>query len=347
MTDYAAIVLFDFQSLYPTLMISCNLHADECSCCQPSERWSGGGFFKTHGSYCTKQLCPVDATLKQWFTQRLVAKANKDKQRDYGLKILLNTAYGATGSSKFISIHSLNGARDTTGLGRQCVQYAIKEFEFHGFSALYTDTDSVYVGVPAGTSDAVNHAKHLAMQISEDLRERFPFPFDGFELKFEAEIDYLQFFKNKEKTQLMQKNYLYLTREGKVVVKNLHVMQKSCSALTLTFWDSCVVHKIKTEKTCKFTRGYIQHYVDCMIDIDIAILAKRFNSKTLDLYKGDKSLQAQITSMYGDGEHLLIKNHVVGAGKGVKYCTLEEVKLLERKDLDLSSIWSELEAFVE
>ena len=53
-----------------------------------------------------------------------------------------------------------------------------------------------------------------------------------------------------------------------------------------------------------------------------------------------------INKKYGEGEILLVKNYICGAGKSVKYCSLEEAKKLDIRHLDLTGIYKELAPFI-
>jgi hypothetical protein len=54
-----------------------------------------------------------------------------------------------------------------------------------------------------------------------------------------------------------------------------------------------------------------------------------------------------IREKYGEGELMLIKNYKIGAGKGIKYCSLEEAKGLEISDLNLEDVYKELAPFIK
>jgi len=94
----------------------------------------------------------------------------------------------------------------------------------------------------------------------------------------------------------------------------------------------------------------LKEYIDGLITENIKsnklIIAKRFNIKDTE-YKSKTSIYSLIKDMYGSGEIMMIKNNKIGAGKGVKYCSLKEADQLEIKDLDLDDIYKEMSPFIK
>lgn len=357
------IVCFDFQSLYPTIQIGINAYSENCSCCTEEEKWKGGGFFQTHGAYCSKQRGQIELFLLARLRERIALKAelkqakkagDKEKvkaleARIYAIKIIINTAYGASGSPKFKSIYSLNTASDTTWVGQQCIKYAIKRFTDFGLTPLYTDTDSVYVHVPTDRFD-IAYAKGCAQAITQELSRQFNLPIDEFLMDFEKEIQYIQFFHDSSDGHLLKKHYLYLTAEGEVTVKGLRIIKRDCSRLAKLIFNDFVIPRIKEKRQCKFTLEEIDKAIESYgvnTSEGRRLLAVRFNTKDLKEYKGVSSIQAQISMRYGEGEHWLVKNTEVGAGKGVKYCTVEEAETLPLSSLSFDRIHRELLPFTE
>jgi hypothetical protein len=76
------------------------------------------------------------------------------------------------------------------------------------------------------------------------------------------------------------------------------------------------------------------------------IIAKMFNIKDHEEYASKTSIYNLIKEKYGTGEVKLIKNYVLGAGKGVKYCSVEEAEQLNIDDLDLDDVYKELSPFI-
>ena len=190
-----------------------------------------------------------------------------------------------------------------------------------------------------------------------------------FELKLEHELKYAFFFKgknestveadigdvddviNKEKGFLM-KNYILVTTDNELIVKNLGVRKKSNSALSRKiFWDYLVPQIIEKGEV-KFSRVYMRNLIQELLEKDISLIVMRKEVGDYAQYakSSPNGIQAQITKKYGPGIHFLVPNNRgIGIGKGKSYCKLEEFK--ERKlgidSLDLDNVWKELEYFIK
>jgi len=187
----------------------------------------------------------------------------------------------------------------------------------------------------------------------------------NFELEVDYEIKYIFFFKggknvkedeildeddflNKPKN-LLKKNYVFVTKDNKVVIKNLGIRKKSISPLSKKiFWEH-LIFKIKEGKI-KFTKSFLKRLIIDLLEKDITLAQFRKQVDNISAYKTETSLQYQISKKYGPGTHFLIPNiKGLGIGKGKHFCTMEEFKEkgLTIDDIDLDNFWKELEYFLK
>jgi hypothetical protein len=364
------IYCLDFNSLYPSIMHQCNIYSPD------NEGWNGGKHFHSEGTYNDKELGKVEQLLRKWYEQRVCFKKMKDG-RQYSIKIIINTIYGVLGNVMFKKLYNNTSAGDVTRIGRQWVLLARKRFREAGYYNIYSDTDSCYILDKYNDKERMLKVKDA---IIEEIFESVPFPYrkrkigvingedvySGFDMGIDAEIEKIWFFQggNKEKDLeldeddiinkpkgFMKKNYIYLTKDGKVKVKNMRVRQKNTSPFTRkVFWEYMVASgKIKNEKTVKFPKSFYEDLIKKLLNEDISLASIRYPVNEPESYKKSSQLQAQIGLRYGGaGLYFLIPNFKVGVGKGKKYCTIEEYKEnnLTIDDVDLSNIWSELNHFV-
>lgn len=344
------VLCFDFASLYPMMYTHANLFSHHCSCCTPKERWDGGTDFQIKGSYCKKQQGTIEKLIKTLYLMRKEYKKKHD-EREQVVKIIINSLYGVSGSPIFASLYNLNTAQDCTALGRQCIQYAITEFEREGFIGLYTDTDSVYVEIPKGKTE--EECIKLAHDISHRLSNKFPFPWDEFNLKLEEKIKYIVWFlkpstkKKADAEEYKKKNYIYVTEDGRMTMKGLSIVKKDCSNLSKHIFKKYIKDAIINESKCKYTKDQITNWIYEELGKDRELAAKQFSVKTKDDYKNETSIQAMIYAKYGTGEFKMIKNKRFGVGKGVLYCSLEEAEKLNIQEFDISIFLKELAPFIK
>jgi hypothetical protein len=355
----------DFQSMYPHCMMQCNLYGrkkvGDLSEQEPPV-WNGNNIWKTNGIYYSDNLSPVGQVIQKWFKQRLEYKKVKDK-KEYALKILLNILYGIMDNPKYNKTFDSIAASDCTGISRQWIKYARKVFRDKGYLVIYTDTDSIYIQDPFNNKEQL---VNVTKEIVDYIKSTVPFPQDTFKMELEAEIKYIFFFKGEVKEEdnemdsddytnrlkgLLKKNYIYVTKDNKVVVKNLGVKKKSTSLLSREiFWKYMVPEIIKTGQ-CKFSRQWITNLIQELLEKNIKLATIRYSVGDFSEYKDSPgSIYAQISNKYGSGIFFLIPNlKNIGIGKGKSYCTLEEFKKhnLKIQDINLENVYSELEYFTK
>jgi DNA polymerase elongation subunit (family B) len=329
--------------------------------------WHGDELFKVNGYYCKKK----QGTIEKLLEKLLILKDKYTKEKDpraYGIKIILNTAYGICGNPSFKLLYDRIAASDCTWLGRQCIKYIRKRFKENGYTNLMSDTDSVAVLIP--DNKTMEETKQFAIQFCNEIKNHQIFPWDLFTLKLEDEIKYFFFFKgnqpeknenlneldedckiNKYK-QLLKKNYIYVNKEGKLTIKNLGIRKKSNSMLSRKIFEDYLKPQIIETGTVKFSKAYLNNLIIKLLQEDITLAAMRHDVGSYEEYKDSSptGLPAQIAQKYGSGIYMMIPNlKGVGVGKGKSYCAIQEFQELKLTidDVDLSNVWNELEYFTK
>jgi len=187
------IYCLDFNSLYPHIMIQCNLYGRKKGNDINDNRpiWYGGGKWKVEGSYYSDELSDIGKLLAKWYQDRLVYKKEGDR-REYTIKIIINTIYGILNNPYYSRVYDLVAGGDCTRLGRQWTKYSREKFRKNGYVNIYGDTDSVYV------LDKYNDKEKLLAVVKEiitDIKNSVSFPQDTFDMGIDDEIKYMFFYK--------------------------------------------------------------------------------------------------------------------------------------------------------
>ncbi len=169
---YENVLVFDFRSLYPSLIRTfgidpLNYQAD------PGQADPGPGailapngaaFRRDRERGGTAEPGILPALLDDLFPRREAAKARGDRVASYAIKILMNSFYGvlATPACRFYSPSISNAI---TGFGREVLGWSRDRIEAWGHAVLYGDTDSLFVR--SGVADAA-----AALALGEELVER-------------------------------------------------------------------------------------------------------------------------------------------------------------------------------
>jgi DNA polymerase elongation subunit (family B) len=355
---------WDFASLYPHIMIQCNLYGRKKEGILTDRPiWTGNGKWQVEGCYYSDNLSKVGELLKKWYADRVVYKKNGDR-REYTIKIILNTIYGILNTPYYIRVHDHIAGGDCTRIGRQWIKFARKTYRDAGYFVLYTDTDSLYIKDPFKNKQKMIELKD---KIIDEIKATIPFPQDTFNMALEAEIKHIFFFRGEQEKeedkemdqddfinkslQLMKKNYIYVTHEGKLEIKNLGIRKKSNSPLSRKIFNEYLAPQIIEKGQIKFSRSYIKNLINDLLSKDITLMAMRKDVGPFTKYEKSKtSLPAQIAQKYGAGIHFMIPNTKgIGVGKGKAYASEKEFSEAHLKytDIDLSSVWSELSYFLK
>jgi DNA polymerase II len=179
---YEDVVVLDFTSLYPTIILTFKIdpfsnllkHAD------PLNTPAGYRFSGTHHF--------LPERIEKLLKQRREAKEKKDSYLSMAIKILMNSFYGVMGSygCRFYD-NALPSA--ITGTGKWLLIKSREYLEEKGYKVLYGDTDSLFVKLKEGEGvTGEETGRRLAADLNDYWRVRLKkeFKVDSYlELKFE------------------------------------------------------------------------------------------------------------------------------------------------------------------
>ena len=176
---YENIVVFDFRSLYPTLIISHNIDKSTLTTIQENsfvtpEIEDDG--FKKQFCFTKKKIGFIPEVLKEIILKRNeIKKEIKNLQKkdvileakSYALKIIANSAYGMFGffGARWYSVEC---AAAITAWGREYVQKTAKSAQEENFGFIGGDTDSIILTLQDKTkNDALNFMKKINKTLPE------------------------------------------------------------------------------------------------------------------------------------------------------------------------------------
>ena len=164
-----------------------------------------------------------------------------------------------------------------------------------------------------------------------------------------------------------KKNYAYLYQEdNKLQVKlvGLPIKKANATQLGLKIFKEVLEPKILKEGKAKFSKDFVDATISEYLKSEeiMKLISREFKIKPYETYRTEKcvhegkeptTIYAQVSNGYfnkSGGVINLIKNYKIGnAGKGTKYCTVEEAlrNNLTLADLDLTKLYNELEVFIK
>ncbi|HSG84574.1 MAG: DNA-directed DNA polymerase I [Nitrosopumilus sp.] len=204
------VVVMDFASLYPSIIKVRNLSYETVRC--PHEECKKNTIPQTNHWTCSKKnglTSMIIGSLRDLRVNYYKSLSKKetltdDQRQQYtvvsqALKVILNASYGVMGAEIF-PLYFLPVAEATTAIGRFTILETIKKCEEAGIEVLYGDTDSLFIKNPT--------QEQIQIVIEQAKKDH------GVDLEIDKTYRYCVLSNRK-------KNYLGVTKSGKVDVKGL------------------------------------------------------------------------------------------------------------------------------
>lgn len=204
------VVVMDFASLYPSIIKVRNLSYETVRC--PHKECQKNTIPGTNHWTCTKKnglTSMIIGSLRDLRVNYYKSLSKKetltdDHRQQYtvvsqALKVILNASYGVMGAEIF-PLYFLPVAEATTAIGRHTILETIKKCESAGIEVLYGDTDSLFLKKPT--------PEQIKIVIEQTKKDH------GVDLEIDKTYRYCVLSNRK-------KNYLGVTKSGKVDVKGL------------------------------------------------------------------------------------------------------------------------------
>jgi len=141
--------VFDFKSLYPSLMRTFNI--DPLAYVAP-RAVTDANIVLANGVGFRREPGILPQLLDELFPAREAARQAGDMVASQAIKILMNSFYGVLGTSA-CRFYNPDIANAITGQGRHFLNWTRDWFEQRGYRVLYGDTDSVFVSSGAVSGD--------------------------------------------------------------------------------------------------------------------------------------------------------------------------------------------------
>ena len=260
------VVVMDFASLYPSIIKVKNLSYETVRCSH--EECKKNTIPQTNHWMCSKRngitsiIIGSLRDLRVNYYKSLSKKEtlSEEQRQQYtvvsqALKVILNASYGVMGAEIF-PLYFLPAAEATTAIGRHTILETIKKCEAIGIEVLYGDTDSIFVKNPS---------EQQIQKVIEQAKIDH-----GVDLEIDKVYRYCVLSNRK-------KNYLGVTKDGKVDVKGLTGKKSHTPAFIkkLFFELIDILSKVQTMDDFEQAKNQISER--------IAICAKKLQDKEIPL----------------------------------------------------------------
>jgi DNA polymerase elongation subunit (family B) len=224
---YEDIAVFDFRSLYPTVMVAHNispdtLNLDECDdrfeleefdydFCQDKQ-----GFFPELVENLVSSRYNLKEKMKELDEES--SEYSKIYNRQNAQKILANSFYGYLGYSG-ARWYSKESAEATTYLGREYIKDAIDIAQDRGLEMIYGDTDSLMLSA----DNIKEKMDDFLEEVNSELPEFMELEFEGF---FRRGL-----FTSKESGEGAKKKYALIDGEGNLKITGFEQVRRDWSPI--------------------------------------------------------------------------------------------------------------------
>ncbi|MBW2963822.1 DNA-directed DNA polymerase [Candidatus Woesearchaeota archaeon] len=269
---YDNVVVFDFRSLYPSIIVSHNISIEtlNCSCCKDKEKVPIEG---KKIWFCKKKTGFMATVLEEIITRRVRVKeimktADKKKKvfldaRQESLKVLSNSYYGYLG---FFAArwYCKECAASVTGYGRHYIHRVIDTARDDGFNVLYSDTDSIFL-------ELGRKKEQDALDFCEKINATLP---GMMELEYEGTFKRALFVAVRDTEAGAKKKYALIDQKGHITIKGFEMVRRNVSPIAKQTQET-VIRIILDENDPDKAYAYVMKVVNDLKDkkIDVEQLA--------------------------------------------------------------------------
>ena len=221
---YNGIIVFDYKSLYPTIIASHNISPGtfNCECCEGKNK---APIDMMNIWFCTKKRGFASSIIEDLITRRSrIKEMLKEKDdvllhaRSWALKDLANAFWGYMGFSA-ARWYSVECAESILGWARFYIHKVIDQATENGFKVLYSDTDSVFIRLGDKTKD---DAVRFVEKINRDLPGVMELEYQGF---YHGGI----FVSTKAGESGAKKKYALIDDKGKMKITGFETVRRNWS----------------------------------------------------------------------------------------------------------------------
>jgi DNA polymerase elongation subunit (family B) len=259
------LAVFDFRSLYPSIIVSHNVCPStiNCYCCKEDGYLTPEiGEDKRRYWFCKKRRGIIPSILDNLIERRtrikkLMRELRKSDPeylvldaRQQALKTIANSMYGYLGFSKS-RWYCLECAESITAWGRKYINDVIEEAKKNGFSVIYGDTDSIMISLK-------NKSKEDAINFLEKINKNFP----G-KLVLELQDFYKRCIfvsKRSEIERGAKKKYALIDERGEITIKGFEYVRRDWADIAKET-QAKVIEIILKEKDIDKALSYVKDVI--------------------------------------------------------------------------------------
>jgi len=316
---YKDMVVFDYRSLYPSIIASHNISPGtlNCSCCEGKDVVP-----ETQMWYCTRKRGFLSRIIEDVIQHRarvkVLLKQKKDPllaARSEGLKVLANSFYGYLGFAP-ARWYCFECGQAVTAWGRYHIHDVITKAKEAGFVVVYSDTDSVFLQLGG-------KKKEDALAFLETVNRALP---GMMEMDFEGYYAAGLFVASKGSDTGAKKRYALIDEKGTMKIRGFEVVRRNVSPIA----------KRTQEDVLKIILG-TGDFKKAQAHVSDVVAKLRANEVRIEDVTISTALTKNISQYESKGPHVAAaqrmkdKGAIVGGGTRVTYVIIKGKGLIRDK----------------
>ena len=269
------VAVFDFKSLYPSLIRSFDLdplaHALAADGRDALQAPNGARFVRGGGI--------LPGVVERFWKARAAARERGDPHAAQAIKIMQNALFGVLGATA-CRFFDAGVANAITSFGQQTLRWTRDAFAEQGVRVLYGDTDSVFVEVASREAAEPLRQRaeaRIAQRIAREYRVE-----SRLELEFEKHFDGFFLPRLRGGRGVSHKRYAGF-ENGKVVVVGLESVRRDWPAIAARLQRGMLERAFTEQPVAPFVRELVEQVLAGAFD-DELVYAKRVRKASLDRY---------------------------------------------------------------
>ncbi len=254
---YENIAVFDFLSLYPTIIISHNVGINSINCDHQECQSEKVPLENEDTWFCKKEKDFVSSILENIISRRSRIKEMLKKEKDNlllsakseALKVLANSFYGYLGFAP-ARWYSYDSGNSVTAFARYYIKKVIENAKEKGFSVIYGDTDSIFMELKDKTEDE-------AIKFVDGINATLP---GIMELEYEEFYPRGIFVQTKGSDVGAKKRYALLRKDDTLNIKGFETVRRNVSFIAKTVQQN-ILNMILKEKDIIKAKDYVKQII--------------------------------------------------------------------------------------
>ena len=289
------VAVFDFKSLYPSLVRTFNLDPLALAMAETEEPEST--VEAPNGARFSREPAILPGIIERFMQRREAAKARGDRHADQAIKIMMNAMFGvfAASACRFFDPRVANAI---TGFGQQTLGWTRDAFEAEGLRVVYGDTDSVFVQLGEdGAVTAADLRSRIEDRIAARIRQEYGVE-PLLDLELEKVYDRLFLPHVRGGGGASKKRYAGWL-DGRLEIVGLEAVRRDWPDVAGRLQKGMLTRLFTDEEVMPYVKQIAEDVLEGKLD-DELVYVKRIRKRTLDSYTASTPPHVQAARKAGN-----------------------------------------------